>query len=107
MDEVKEDYYGDADVDDDADENTYDNTDDDDEEDDNTDADDADVHAGKSVLLVGFAREGGKFTGGSGFCDSFDFAGPFNVLSLTNRCYCVPVTAVVPSMFQTRCQRDL
>ena len=101
MDEVKEDYYGDAD----ADENTYDNTDDDADEDDNTD--DADVHAGKSVLLVGFAREGGKFTGGSGFCDSFDFAGPFNVLSLTNRCYCVPVTAVVPSMFQTRCECDL
>ena len=105
MDEVKEDYYGDAVVDDDADENTYDNTDDDADEDDNTD--DADVHAGKSVLLVGFAREGGKFTGGSGFCDSFDFAGPFNVLSLTNRCYCVPVTAVVPSMFQTRCECDL
>ena len=83
MDEVKEDYYGDAVVDDDADENTYDNTDDDADEDDNTD--DADVHAGKSVLLVGFAREGGKFTGGSGFCDSciyLDFAGPFNVLSL-------------------------
>ena len=83
MDEVKEDYYGDAVVDDDADENTYDNTDDDADEDDNTD--DADVHAGKSVLLVGFAREGAKFTGGSGFCDSciyLDFAGPFNVLSL-------------------------
>ena len=75
MDEVKEDYYGDAVVDDDADDTTDENTDDDNTDADNTDADntdadDVDVHAGKSVLLVGFAREGGKFTGGSGFCDS-------------------------------------
>ena len=85
MDEVKEDYYGDAVVDDDADDTTDENTDDENTDADNTDADDVDVHAGKSVLLVGFAREGAKFTGGSGFCDSciyLDFAGPFNVLSL-------------------------
>ena len=68
MDEVKEDYEWDTFVDDDYD-----------DDDDAAAAaaaaaaadDDDDAHAGKSVLLVGFAWEGAKFTGDAGFCDSY------------------------------------